>query len=59
MHVRVEVFDALGRRVALLHDGPTPALGVGFDLSGRPAGLYFVRVTGEGVTTTRRVTLLR
>lgn len=47
--VQVEVFDMLGRRVALLHNG---VLRAGesrfvFDGTGLPAGSYFVRVIGE------------
>ena len=58
--VRVEVFDALGRRVATLHDG---ALGAGlhafaFDGSALPPGVYVVRATGETGSTSRRVTVL-
>jgi outer membrane protein assembly factor BamB len=60
--VGVEVYDALGRRVAVLHEG-TLAAGAGhrftFDAAGLPAGLYLVRATGETFSETRRVTLLR
>ena len=45
--VRVAVYDALGRRVAVVHDGPLGA-GVhefGLDGSALPAGLYVVRAT--------------
>lgn len=59
---RVEVFDLLGRRVAVLHDGPL-ASGAEhhftFHAADLPAGLYVVRATGEGFTETRRVTLAR
>ena len=59
--VRAEAFDALGRRVAVLHDGE---LGAGLHrltLSGSslPSGLYLVRFTGSGVAATRLVSLLR
>ena len=60
-HVRAEVFDALGRRVAVLHDG---ALAAGadhalrFDAAGLPAGLYVVRVQSAGASAVRRVTKL-
>lgn len=59
--LRVEVFDALGRRVALLQDGPVAAgpHPFTFDARGLPSGLYVVRaVTGQGMAT-RRLTLLR
>jgi uncharacterized repeat protein (TIGR03803 family) len=59
--VRVEMFDGLGRRVAVVHDG---ALEAGahallFDGSRLPAGVYVVRVTGETFSATRLVTLVR
>ncbi len=60
--VRVEAFDALGRRVAVLHDG---LLGAGaaqrltLDGAGLPAGAYVVRATGETFVQSRRVTLVR
>ncbi|MEP0545471.1 MAG: T9SS type A sorting domain-containing protein [Rhodothermales bacterium] len=59
---RVEVFDLLGRRVAVLHDGPLAAGAehhFTFHAASLPSGLYVVRATGEGFTETRRVTLAR
>ena len=46
--VRAEVFDALGRRVAVLHDGRGAGgvpLALGFDGAALPPGAYVVRVT--------------
>jgi hypothetical protein len=61
-HVRVEVLDALSRRVATLHDGVLSA-GVGhrlvLDGSVLPAGVYAVRAVGEHFTDVRTVTLTR
>lgn len=60
--VRAEVYNALGQRVAVLHDG---VLGAGNEhtlaLDGRdlPAGLYVVRIEGERFSTTRRIVLAR
>ena len=59
--VRAEILDGLGRRVALLHDGP---LGAGrhaltWDADALPPGLYLVRVTASGEAITRRVTRVR
>ncbi len=55
-HVRLEAFDLAGRRVATLEDGDfSPgsyaARWDGTDASGRPvgAGLYFIRMSGDGV----------
>ena len=58
--VTVAVYDALGRRVALLHEGPL-APGqehrLTFDGSGLPAGVYVVRAVGETFSDTRVLTL--
>jgi hypothetical protein len=59
---RVEVFDVLGRRVAVLHDGPLaagPEHHFTLHAAALPSGLYVVRASGEGFTQTRRVTLSR
>jgi hypothetical protein len=56
------VFDALGRRVALLHDGPLAAgsYPLTFDAAQLPPGLYVIRVTdGQGGTATRAAALAR
>jgi len=61
-HVVVVVYDVLGRRVADLFDGP---LGAGeartfsFDAGALPAGLYFVRATGETFAETQQVSVTR
>ena len=55
---RVEVLDALGRRVALLADGERAAEShaVTWDATALPAGVYLVRLTTERGTTTARIT---
>ena len=46
--VTVEVFDALGRRVALLADGPSAAEGrVQWEVGGIASGVYVVRLTSD------------
>ena len=59
--VRVEAFDALGRRVAVLAEGPHEAgrHRVPFDTSALPVGVYFVRFEAGGVVETERVTVVR
>jgi hypothetical protein len=60
--VRAEVFDQAGRRVALLFDGRLPAgtpAALTFDAAGRASGIYFVRLTGEDFSATRRVVLVK
>lgn len=60
--VRAALYDLLGRRVALVHDGPVPANGTvqltvdGHSLS---SGLYLLRVAGRDFAITRRLTLVR
>ena len=65
MHVRLEVFNILGQRVATLVDGEQPA---GFhtaswnatDVAGEAvaAGVYLYRLSGDGVRTTRSMVLI-
>ncbi len=53
--VRLELFDVLGRRVALLHDAHAAA-GAStfrFDASALPAGVYLVRMTTASSADTR------
>ena len=60
--VRVEVFDALGRRVALLHEGVLEAGAARpfqFEAASLPSGVYLVRAQGEAFTQTRQVTLVK
>jgi hypothetical protein len=55
------VYDALGREVTVLHDGPLPASSRSFQLDGGslPSGLYLVRATGNDFVATQRVMVLR
>ena len=58
--VRATLHDALGRTVAVLHDGVaagTVALSV--DARGLAPGVYLVRVAGERLSETRRLTVAR
>lgn len=58
----VAVHDALGRRVALLHDGNVQAgtYTLRVEAADLPPGLYLVRATdGRGQTATRSVSLVR
>ena len=59
--LRVEVFDAVGRRVALLHDGPLTAGPHLFDVGGTalPSGVYVARITGAQGTVAQRLVRLR
>ena len=59
--VRAVVYNTLGQRVSVLHDGPLPArdaraVAVGDAL---PSGVYFLRVEGESFTTTRKFVRVR
>ena len=58
----VAVHDALGRRVALIHDGDVRpgTYTLRFDAGQLPPGLYLVRATnGRGQSATRSVSLVR
>ena len=60
--VRVELFNVLGQRVALLYDGPLAAhQPAHFSLEGAtlPSGRYLIRATGERVVSSRAVVLLK
>ncbi|MGB3541362.1 T9SS type A sorting domain-containing protein [Rubrivirga sp.] len=60
--VTVEMFDALGRNVRTLHDGPlVGGSGVTLEVerAGLSTGLYVVRVTGESFVTSRSMTVVR
>ncbi len=56
--VRLAVYDALGREVAVLADGLREAGRHDAALDGLPAGVYLLQLTASGATTTRRVTFL-
>ena len=57
---RLDVFDALGRRVMVLHDGPAqPGLTATLDAGVLPAGVYLVRLRGEGGAVTRTFVVAR
>lgn len=58
----IAVHDALGRRVALLHDGALRAgtYTLSLNANALPPGLYLIRATdGRGTTATRSVALVR
>ncbi len=60
--VTVEVYNILGQRVALLHDGPvaaSEALRPRLSAAGLSSGLYLIRVQGETFAEVRRLTLVR
>lgn len=61
-HVRVVAYDMLGRRVALLFDGPLEAeqsRTLRLDASAMGSGLYVLRAEGETFTAARRLTVVR
>ena len=59
--VRLDAFDVLGRRVAVLHDGPLAAGNHErqFDASALPAGVYVLRLQTDAGVATTRVTVVR
>ena len=59
--VRLAVYDALGREVAVLVDGPRPAgrHRVVFDAAGLASGTYVYRLVAAGTAEARRLVLMR
>ena len=58
--VRLDVYDAIGRRVAVLRDGEEEAAGpheVTFDGTSLPSGVYVYRIQAGAFTETLRMTL--
>jgi hypothetical protein len=60
-HVRLEIFDVLGRRVAVLVDALEPAgtHEVSFDARAFTSGTYVVRLETQGTTRTRMLVLMK
>ena len=60
-HVRLEVFDLTGRRVALLADGERPAgqYAARFDASRLASGMYLYRLRAGATVQTRTMMLLK
>ena len=61
-NVLIEVYNLLGRRVALLHDGPLEAqerYTFTFEADNLPSGLYLIRTAGATFSNTQQVTLLK
>src|SRR5690606_5119024 len=59
--VSISLYDVLGRRVAVLHDGRLAAgeHALPLDVRGLPPGVYVVRVSSGYEIATRPLTLLR
>ncbi|HYE94590.1 MAG TPA: T9SS type A sorting domain-containing protein [Rubricoccaceae bacterium] len=59
--VRVEAFDALGRRVSILHDGSLAGgqHAISLDSARLGPGVYLVRASGAGFSVTRPLTIVR
>jgi len=58
--VRAELVDALGRRLAVLHDGlASGTVDLAVDASALAPGVYAVRAQGEGWAEAVRLTVVR
>lgn len=60
-HVTLKVYDVLGREVATLVDGVTPAgkQSVAFDAANLPSGVYLYRLDAGSTQLIQRVTVVR
>jgi hypothetical protein len=61
-HVTAALYDASGRRVRTLHDGPLPAgtpERLAVEADALSSGVYVLRVSGETFSATRTLTLVR
>lgn len=60
-HLSVSIFDALGRRVASLVDGPHPAgpHALTLDATSLPPGTYLVRMVADELVLTQRLAVVR
>lgn len=60
-HVKLEVFNVLGQKTALLVNGPMTAgvHQVEFDASSAPSGIYFYRLTTESTSLTKKMILVK
>ena len=57
---RLELYDALGRRLAVLHDGPAaPGAQARIDVGSLAPGVYVVRLTADAGTASRRFVVTR
>jgi predicted deacylase len=61
LRARLRVVDILGRDVAVLVDGPMSAgsHSVTFDATGLPSGVYLYTLEVGGMTTTKRMVLVK
>jgi hypothetical protein len=62
--VQLLLYDTLGRRVAILHNGALPAqetkkMTLRVNRRGLSSGVYFLRLDGEKASGTRRLTIVR
>ncbi len=60
-HVKLEVFNVLGQKTALLVNGPVTAgvHQVEFDASSAPSGIYFYRLIAESTSLTKKMILVK
>ena len=63
-HVRVQIYDVLGRRVTTVYDGPMAPNELNHFMvqpaaEGLSSGTYFLRMTGEQFQTTTQISVVR
>ena len=60
-HIEASLYDVLGRRIAMLHNGPLGAGTHTLAVNGQPfpAGVYVARVTGASFSASQALTLVK
>lgn len=59
MDAQIQLFNAIGQPVFERQERNVQQTSLDINLTGKPAGLYFVRVTADGKSTTKRLMLMR
>lgn len=60
--IRAELYDALGRRIAVLFDDEIPPFRqqtISVDVSSLSSGMYFARIQGENAARTKKITVVK
>ncbi|MEM6379351.1 MAG: T9SS type A sorting domain-containing protein, partial [Bacteroidota bacterium] len=59
MDAQIQLFNAIGQPIFERQERNVQQANIDLNMAGKPAGLYFVKVTAEGKSTTKRLMLMR